>query len=310
MNTSSNVCILGGGTAGWLTGLFIQRNWPRANVTIIEDPNRPPIIAGESGSTTFTNLLKHIKIDVNEFISKVNATPKLGGKFTDWNGVGTEFIHCLQTDYAPYLNGWTDYLSENRDELTVGTLMSLLTSESAKDKYMKTIIGNKIPVAEGFFANFFIEENKVPFGAESDIPCGSMWHFESRGAAAYFKEIGLSRGINLIEGEFQQAIQDSSGNIKSLILNDSRVIDGNWFFDCSGFARLLLGKVMEESIVDATAYFPARAVVAWWDEPCPCVTTNATAMKYGWSWNMNIRNRSGNGYLYDPDHISLDQAIQ
>ena len=310
VNTNSNIVILGGGTAGWLTALFVNRNWPRANVTIIEDPNRPPIIAGESGSTTFTSLLKHLKIDINDFVRKVNATPKLGGKFTDWNGVGTQFIHSLQTDYAPYLNGWSDYLNENRDELTVGRLMTLLSTNTAKDKYMRTIIGNDIPAAEGYFANYFIEENKVPFGAESDIPCIPMWHFESRGAAAYFKATGLGRGIDLVEGEFLQAIQDPNGEITSITLSNGKVIEGDWFFDCSGFARLLLGKTMEEPIVDATKHFPARAVVAWWDEPCPCVTTNATAMKYGWSWNINIRNRSGNGYLYDPDHLSLDQAVQ
>jgi tryptophan halogenase len=266
VNTSSNIVILGGGTAGWLTALFVKRSWPRASVTIIEDPNRPPIIAGESGSTTFTSLLKHLKIDTNDFIRTVNATPKLGGKFTDWNGVGTEFIHSLQTDYAPYLNGWTDYLNENRDELTVGRLMTLLNAESAKDKYMRTIIGNNIPAAEGYFANYFIEENKVPFGAVSDIPCIPMWHFESRSAAAYFKKTGLERGINLVEGEFLQAIQDPNGELTSITLSNGVVVEGNWFFDCSGFARLLLGKVMEEPIVDATKYFPARAVVAWWDE--------------------------------------------
>jgi len=98
MYTNSKVVVLGGGTAGWLTALFVQRNWHRAQVTVIENPNQPPIIAGESGNTTFVTLLKHLRIDINDFIRQVNATPKLGGKFTDWNGVSTEFIHSLQTD--------------------------------------------------------------------------------------------------------------------------------------------------------------------------------------------------------------------
>ena len=85
MNTNSKVVILGGGTAGWLTALFVQRNWPQTNVTVIENPKKPPIIAGESGNTTFTVLLKHLKIDVNHFMRKVNATPKLGGRFTERN---------------------------------------------------------------------------------------------------------------------------------------------------------------------------------------------------------------------------------
>ncbi len=309
MNINSKVVILGGGTAGWLTALFVQRNWPQTNVTVIENPKKPPIIAGESGNTTFTVLLKHLKIDVNHFMRKVNATPKLGGRFTDWNGIGTQFIHALQTDYAPYLEGWTDFLKENKEELYLGNLINILSAESNKDRYMRTILGNNIPVAEAYFANYFIEANKVPFGAECDIPCIPMWHFESRAAAAYLKEVGVSRGIELLEGEFQSATQDASGKISSIILANGQIAQGNWFFDCSGLSRLLLGQVMQETIIDATNIFPARAVVAWWDKTCPCVTTNATAMKYGWSWNINIRNRSGNGYLYDPDHINLDEAI-
>ena len=311
MNTNSKIVILGGGTAGWLTALFIQRNWPKTEISVIEDPNRPPIIAGESGNTTFVTLLRHLKIDNEDFIRKINATPKLGGKFTDWGALDTEFIHCLQTDYAPWLDGWTDYVEKNDgEELTVGTLLSIMTAERAKDTYLKTLIGNNTPLADAFFANYYIKENKVPFGATSEIPCTPMWHFESRGAAAYFKQTGLDRKINLIEGKFQEAVRNEKGDITAIKLDGDRTIEGDWFFDCSGFARLLMGKTMEEPIVDNTNYFPARSVVAWWDEPCPCVTTNATAMKYGWSWNINIRNRSGNGYIYDPDHISLDQAVE
>ena len=90
---------------------------------VVEDPKRPPIIAGESGTTTFVNLLRHLKIDNQDFIQKVNATPKLGGRFKNWNGVGTEFVHCLQTDYAPWLDGWTDYVnSAPAEELKVGQM--------------------------------------------------------------------------------------------------------------------------------------------------------------------------------------------
>ncbi len=312
MSTSScKAIILGGGSAGWLTALFLQKNYPKVDITVVENPKQPPIIAGESGTTTFVSLLKHLNIDSNDFIRKVNATPKLGGKFTDWNGVGSEFIHCLQTDHAPWLDGWNAYVkSAPTEELSLGSMYSILNNEQEKDIFLKTIVANDIPLARAFYAMQFIEHNKIPIGAESELPCVPMWHFESRAAAAYFKDIGISRGIKLVEGEYQQATQDSNGNITDIQLDGERVLSADWFFDCSGFARLLMGKVIGEEIVDYTNYFPARAVVAWWDEPCYCVTTNAIAMKYGWSWNINLRHRSGNGYIYDPDHITLDQAIE
>lgn len=311
LNTNSKIVILGGGTAGWLTALFIQKIKKDVEIVLIEDPTKPPIIAGESGTTTFVTLLDYIGIDKNDFIRSVNATPKLGGKFTDWNGVGTEFIHALQTDYAPWLDGWTDYVnSAPQEELNIGQLSSILNNEGAKDLYLKTLIANKIPLSDAFFAKQFIDLNKVPYGHPLELPVRPMWHFESRSTAAFLKEKGLSKGIKLIEGAYQESIQDDRGFITSLRLNDDRIIDGDWFFDCSGFARLLLEKVIGEPIIDYSNYFPAKAVVAWWDDPCYCVTTNAIAMKYGWSWNINLKHRSGNGYLYDPDHLSLDQAIQ
>jgi len=307
-----NAVILGGGSAGWLTALWVKKFWPNLKIAIVENPKKPPIIAGESGTTTFVDLLRKIDIDKDDFVTKVFATPKLGGKFTDWNGVGTEFIHCLQTDYAPWLDGWSDYYDTPESQpLLFGNMLNIMQREREKDTYLKTLIANNVPLSDAFYANQFIKNNKVPFGSSThNLPVIPMWHFESRSAAAYFKEIGLSRGIELIEGEFQSAKLKTDGNCESILLDENREITADWFFDCSGFARLLLEKTMKEPILDYTDYFPARAVVAWWDDPCYCVTTNAIAMKYGWSWNINLRHRSGNGYLYDPDHLTLDQAIQ
>lgn len=307
----SKIVVLGGGTAGWLSALFIHRNYKNVDITVIEDPNKPPIIAGESGTTTFTDFLSHLKIDKDDFIKKVNATPKLGGRFVDWNGVGTEFVHCLQTDFSPWLDDWTNYIKNLSDNDNVfGGSKSLLMSEYGRQMYLKTLIANDIPLEQMFFSGAFIRENKVPFGATSPIPCFPMWHFESRASAHYFKNTGLARGIKLVEGKFQTATLDNNGQVESIILSDSRVITADWFIDCSGFARLLLGNTLHEPLINYSNFFPANSVVAWWDDPCYSVTTNATAMKYGWSWNINLRHRSGNGYLYDSSQISLDQAIQ
>lgn len=312
-NTLSNVVILGGGNAGWLTALFVKRTWPKLNVTLIEDPNRPPVIAGESGTSTFQALMTYLKIDFEDFVKETKSTPKMGGDFRDWDGVGSRFIHALQTDYAPWLEGWTDYIdAAPSEELNLGTLCNILHRENQKDVFLKSIIGNNSPLYKAFFAGTFIDENRVPVGGKSDIPCYNMWHFESRSAAGYFKKVALQRDIKLIEGVYQTANLDNDGNITSLQLEDGQIIEGDWFFDCSGFARLLLGKVYNEPIIDYTNYFPARSVVAWWDKPNVerMITTNATAMKYGWSWNISLRHRSGNGYVFDPDLITLDQAIQ
>lgn len=306
-----NTVILGGGVAGWLTALVIKKSKPGMNITVVEDPAKPPIIAGESGTTTFVEMLKYIDIDFDDFVAKANATPKLGGLFKDWSGIGSEFIHCLQTDYAPWLDGWTDNEGIGIANINFGQLSSIMAAERQKDLYQSTLLGNNVPLADAFYSNYFIKENKVPFGSsKSELPIIAMWHNESRATAAYLKEVALKRGITLLEGTYLDAKQNDKGDITSLILDDNREIEGEWFVDCSGFAQLLLGKKLKTEFNDYSDHFTHNSVIAWWDEPKYCVTTNATAMKYGWRWNINLQHRSGNGYIYDNNYITADQALE
>lgn len=308
--STSKIVILGGGVAGWLSALVVRKKFPSMEVSVVEDPNKPPIIAGESGTTTFVQLLQHIDIDFDDFVKHTKSTPKMGGRFKDWNGVGSEFIHCLQTDYAPWLDGWTD-TEKAMSEITIGELKNIMVAERQKDLYQATLLGNNVPLADAFYANYFIKENKVPFGASrADLPIIPMWHNESRATAAYLKSIALQRNINLIEGTYVDAIQNDSGDITSLILDDNRTIEGDWFVDCSGFAQLLIRKKLGTKYTDYSKHFTHNSVIAWWDEPKYSVTTNATAMKYGWRWNINLQHRSGNGYIYDNNYITADQRLR
>jgi len=301
------IVILGGGTAGWVTALYIQRYWPDLSITLVEDPKRPPIIAGESGNTLFTDFLNRIKVDKEDFIKSTNATPKLGGRFVDWGELGTEFTHCMQTDYSPWLDHWGKFLN-NVPNLDF-TLNKILANK-IRSIYLKTVVANDVPLQYMFHSGEFIRQNKVPYGANTGVPCNPMWHFDSRAAALWFRDVGVSRNINLILGEYVSASCDEKGNVTKLILNDGREVNGDWFFDCSGFARLLLNKFLKVEQQDVSNYFPARSVVAWWSESEPSLTTNAFAMKHGWSWNINLRHRSGNGYIFDPDTTSLEKAIE
>ena len=237
------IVVLGGGTAGWLTALYIQRYWPKADITVVEDPNRPPIIAGESGNTLFTDFLNRINVNRDDFIKATNATPKLGGRFVDWNGVGTEFLHVMQTDHSPWLDHWNKFLD---NAPTLDIVLNQVFAEKIRNIYLKTVLANDVPLHHMFHSGEFIRQNKVPFGSYCELPCRPMWHFDSRAAALWFKDIGLSRNLNVVLGEYIGAESDTTtGNVNKIILKDGRHIEGDWFFDCSGFARLLINKFLK-----------------------------------------------------------------
>lgn len=292
------IVVLGGGSAGWLTALFIQKIYPATQISVIEDPNTPPIIAGESGSATVNKLYNFLEVNMDEWIVATNAMPKLGGRFTDWNGVGTEFIHGLipewyALDYAakfPEFGRGNDFISCTLAE-------GILQENVYYNGHLQRV--GKVP----------IHAPSTTTGDRFNVITLPMWHFDSRANADFMKKLGVKRGIKLIEGKYETCTRNQEGDITSLQLDGERIVEGDWFFDCSGFARLLLHKVIGEPLVDYTDYFPARAVLAWWDDnPKVLNYTDITAMKYGWTWNINLKHRSGNGYIYDPDLISQDQA--
>jgi tryptophan halogenase len=295
----NKVVILGGGTAGWLTALFINKNWPAADVTVVEDPATPPIIAGESGSAVVNNLFNFIGVNFDDWVVATNAMPKLGGIFTDWNGVGTEFVHGLIPDWydLQYKNNYPEF-ARAKDLVSLAVAENIPLENILYNARLQRL--NKLPITDSVDPNFRFNLITMP-----------MWHFDSRATADFLKQQGINRNIKLIERKYLKSNLSESGKINSIILDGDLEISANWFFDCSGFSRLLLEKTVGGKLDDMSQYFPAREVVAWWDESPKLINhTKITAMKYGWSWEINLNHRAGNGYIFDSDHITFDQAIQ
>lgn len=286
--------VLGGGTAGWLTALFLKHYWPTVDVEVLEDPSKPPIIAGESGGAGLTELLRKLGVNIEEWARSVGATPKLGGTFTGWGGEDHSFYHAL---FSPFENKWLDKFGH---------------TEHNRLFYIKALISAGIPLHDAVWAGPVMRDNRVPYNEDLENISGydGLWHFDSRANADYLKKLGISHNIKLVEGTYTNADKDVHGNLTSLNLVDGRKIQSDWYFDCSGFARLLLVKEYNIPATDYSAFFPARAVVAWWDKPNYNSSTVATAMSAGWSWRIGLRKRTGQGYLYDPDELTKDQALE
>jgi tryptophan 7-halogenase len=294
----NEIVILGGGSAGWLTALYLKKIFPDNNYTLIEDPSTPPIIAGESSAAILTSFYNFLEIDQTDWAIKTHALPKLGSKFIDWNGVGTNFIHGLISDQyrTAYDSNFLSTFNLNRD-------------------FISCALAENIKMENIFYCSEMIKQDKLPIIQKSNNTFEAlhrfMWHFNSRENAAYLKNLGQQRGIKLIEKKYVKSNLDALGNISSVTVDGATNIVGDWFFDCSGFSRLLLQKTLGVTSTDYSNLFPARSVVAWWDRDTTLVNyTTVTAMKYGWSWRINLDDRTGNGYVFDPDHITLDQAVE
>ncbi len=280
------VAILGGGTSGWLSAIFFKKVWPSLDITVIEDPKHPPIIAGESCTAPFVDLLDFLDIDTNDWIKKVDALPKLGGKFVGWGANNTTFIQPL---FSSYRNRWDYYNPE------FGTDNVLL----------KGLLAADIPLHKTTVSGALLENRLTPFTANGFV-VRPMYHFDSRKNADYFKNIGLSLDIKLVLSKYKSSLQDETG-IKKLIL-ENQDIEADFFIDCSGFNQLLLKKELGIKFKNFSKYFTANSVIAWWDKSNLQPYSNMIAMDYGWRFNIDLQSRSGNGYVYDESLISSEQA--
>jgi len=285
------IAILGGGSAGWLTALFLRKNWDNLEITVIEDPNSQPIIAGESCTIPFIDLLEFLNVPIPEWSKEVDALPKLGGKFVNWSGDHSFFIQPL---FSRYLNRYNYNYPEfgNKNDLIAGCLAL------------------NLPVSDLSVSTKLIKDKKTPFtDSTATSVVSSMWHFDSRKNAAYLKKLGLSREINLVEKKFVNANLKNSGSIKSLILEDNTELAADWFFDCSGFAQLLLKNALNQQFENFKSETPVHSVIAWWDESSELPYTEMTALKAGWSFDVSLHHRSGRGYVYNNSYINADQAV-
>ncbi len=80
------VAIVGGGTAGWLTALVVNKFWKNTKVTLIESSKIGILGAGEGSTPNFGRILSLLEINQKDFYTKTKSTIKNGLHLYNWTG--------------------------------------------------------------------------------------------------------------------------------------------------------------------------------------------------------------------------------
>ena len=75
-NRVDSICIVGGGTAGWMTAAYALHNLPNISITLVESPNIPTVGVGEATILGFDHFLKECGIPVALWSKACDATIK------------------------------------------------------------------------------------------------------------------------------------------------------------------------------------------------------------------------------------------
>ena len=291
-----SIAIIGGGTAGWMAAAALSKMLLPENVkiTLVESEQIGTIGVGEATIPDIANFNLMLGIKERDFLAATKGTFKLGIEFRDWGKLGDSYFH-------PFGGHGVDM---NGIDFHQYWLHSKLNGNAAKleDYSICAIAANQ--------AKFILPDNN-PKSVLSHLRYA--YHFDATAYAAFLRDYAEERGIIRVEGKIKHVTtHQDSGNIKGVILEDGRIIEADFFFDCSGFKALLLDKTLGVKFKDWSHWLPcnrAQAVACERIEPLPPYTVS-TAKKAGWQWRIPTQHRTGNGHIYCSDFISDDEANQ
>ena len=301
---TKKVVVVGGGTAGWLTALAANKAYPNTQITVIESKEIGILGAGEGSTPYLTGFLEHLDISLSDLVKNCDATIKNGIKFTNWNNDGEFYYH----GFSPVDRSLgTDALNTR----FLSTSPLLVSSVASYDNFKKIDFSEKISEKNKVPFVFNSKQDKDPILNYNKISNISI-HFNATKLANRLKEIGISRGILVLDGTINNVSLDQNNNINSLILEDNQKVMCDFVFDCSGFHRLIIGKVYDTKWKSYKDFLPVDSAVPFFIEMKEEIPpyTEAIAMKYGWMWKIPLQTRFGCGYVYDSSLISEDEAIK
>lgn len=272
--------VVGGGSAGYFTSLYLAKNFKEYEITLIESSKIPIIGVGEATTPIILRFLhRDLGFPVNEFYKEVKPTLKTSVRF-NW-GLPN---HYFDNAFGPLFAATSIALDGNTRNANLNSV--------------------------------FLQEDKVPFIRQGDdiipikVPNIFAYHLDNKKLVDYLKKKFLEQGINHWDTEIKDVKQNTNGDITDVISNvgDSRKFD--LIIDCSGFSSLIMGNLLKSRFIDYDkTLFTNKAIVGKrLNNGKPKPYTSATTLQNGWLWNTPTRNEDHLGYVFCDKFCSVEEA--
>jgi len=295
-----SICIVGGGTAGWLTaGIIAARHGQGLQVTLIESESIGIVGVGEGTWPTMRSTLKKIGISETDFFRECNASFKQGARFARWvTGADDDFY------YHPLM------LPEGFPSLDLAPFwMKYSEGQSNVPSFSDAVC----------FQEAVCEHGLAPKLITSPEYMGIVnyaYHLDAGRFASFVRQHCVKNlGVQHIVDDVTAVKTTPEGDISFVDTNKSGRLSADLFVDCSGFRSLLLGEALQTPFVDCSdVLFVDRALalqVPYENERSDIVPhTVSTAQKAGWTWDIGLQTRRGVGYVYSSNHSSAEAALE
>lgn len=299
MPKPKKIVVLGGGTAGWMAACLLNHAWGAADVptqiTVIESSDIETVGVGEGSTPYMRQFFRTLGIEESQWMPACNATYKCGISFPEWSGRSNapSYFHPFfsQLDLKPAAD-YFNSCNKRRRGKSVACLPDdyFVAAALARQK--------RAPIAQ------------QDLGFEHDY----AYHFDAGLLATFLKKFAKARGVLHIVDTVSGVIQDDAQTISRLKTQNHGDQQADIFFDCSGFASVLMGKTLKQPFISYADTLVNDCAVAIPtpledDDLLPSETVSLAATN-GWMWKIPLTHRYGNGYVYSSQYLTADQAEQ
>lgn len=283
MQAIKHVVIAGGGSAGWMTAAALKKVFgAKLTISLIESPSIGTVAVGEATIPQIRQFNQLLGIDENAFLAATAGTFKLGIEFLDWGKLKSSYMH----PFGPYgvnLNGvqFHHYWLKRKQQ------------------------GSDCAILDYCLEGCLAKQNKFNRSAgqttKGPTPINYAFHFDAKRYAQFLQKYALDIGVKHIQGAISKVIlNQDTGFIESVALNDDTQIDGELFIDCTGFKGKLISGALHVGFESWRHWLPCDSAIAIAaasiDELKPY--TQAKAHKNGWQWQIPLQHRVGNGRVF------------
>lgn len=283
MNNIKRIAVVGAGSAGLIAAMILKQKYQEMQIDIICSSEVGIIGVGEGATEHWRDFADFVRIDPWDLIRETDATFKLGIMFRGWSN--KDYQHTVQQDYS-------------LKHITYPIMYARQISYINKPENMSSSL----------YWNNFLEVDVLK---EKGQHFSNQYHFNAFKLNDFLIRHAKKMGIKFYDDLIENVTLNEIGEIDKLTGKSGTIYDYDFYVDSTGFRKVLISK-LGAKWKSYGKYLKAKAAMVFPTEESDAYNmwTLSEARDYGWLFRTPVWGRNGNGYIFDTDYITPEQAKQ
>lgn len=280
MKTPKNIAIVGGGSAGLVAALILKTRFPHMQIDIIRSTKIGIIGVGEGSTEHWRQFMDYVGISNTTVIKECDATFKSGIMFKDWGK--KDYLHSIGYGFNAKAEGYSYVYAK-------------LIGEGAEPKDL---------VAKHAWDSVV----NLWFVGKPDQTPAVQYHFNTHKLNTFLTSLAEQRGCTIYDDEISDVNLNADGEISTLV-GSKQTYEYDFYIDSTGFSKLLISK-LGAKWQSYSKYLKMNSAIVFPTENAGEIDmwTTSRAMNAGWLFRIPVQGRYGNGYIFDSNYITAEEA--